>query len=201
MTFDFLYGHPPSGEFLIYLMDNGATKETFEWFMQHGRRSAPHCVMGMDYYASNERLVHPDGREEVVGPVLGWHSIARQYYERYRRPMMLTETNSMDVQEAPDWMWKTWQNVESLRKEGAPVIGFTWYSLQDQVDWDIQLREIKGKVNQNGLYNLERKPNPVAQAFKDLCRRYSSLPIVESFPIGGTVGAIPSEILTSDEAE
>ncbi len=81
------------------------------------------------------------------------------------------------------------------------MLGYTWYSLQDQVDWDIQLREIKGKVNQNGLYNLERKPNPVAQAFKDLCRRYSSLPIVESFPIGGTGGAIPSEILTSDEAE
>jgi beta-glucosidase/6-phospho-beta-glucosidase/beta-galactosidase len=201
MTFDFLYGHPPSGEFLIYLMDNGATKEMFEWFMRHGRRSAPHCVMGMDYYASNERLVHPDGREEVVGPVLGWHSIARQYYERYRRPMMLTETNSMDAQKAPDWMWKTWQNVEMLRKEGVPVLGYTWYSLQDQVDWDIQLREIKGKVNQNGLYNLERKPNPVAQAFKELCQRYSNLPIVESFPIGGTVGAIPSEILTSDEAE
>lgn len=60
---------------------------------------------------------------------------------------------------------------------------------------------IKGKVNQNGLYSLDRKPNPVAQAFKDLSQRYGNLPIVESFSIGGTVGAIPSEMLTSDEAK
>ncbi|MGI8565999.1 MAG: family 1 glycosylhydrolase [Pyrinomonadaceae bacterium] len=201
MTFDFLYGHSPSAKFLLYLMDNGATRKMFDWFMEHGARAAPHCVMGMDYYAANERLVHLDEHEEEVGPVLGWNTIARQYFERYRKPMMLTETNSMDAQKGPGWMWKTWQNVESLRKEGVPVIGFTWYSLQDQVDWDIQLREIKGKVNQNGLYSLERKPNPVAQAFKDLCQRYSGIPIVESFPIGGMVGAIPSEMLTSDEAK
>lgn len=201
MTFDFLYGHPPSAKYLLYLMDNGATREMFDWFMEHGRRAAPHCVMGMDYYASNERLVQPDGKEEQVGPVLGWHTIARQYYERYRRPMMLTETNAMDPQKAPDWMWSVWQNVESLRKDGVPVLGYTWYSLIDQVDWDIQLREIRGKINQNGLYSIERTPNPVAREFKNLCRRYGNLPIVESFPVGGITGAIPSEMLTSDEAE
>jgi len=135
MTFDFLYGHSPSAKFLLYLMDNGATRKMFDWFMEHGARAAPHCVMGMDYYAANERLVHLDEHEEEVGPVLGWNTIARQYFERYRKPMMLTETNLMDAQKGPGWMWKTWQNVESLRKEGVPVIGFTWYSLQDQVDW------------------------------------------------------------------
>ena len=39
--------------------------------------------------------------------------------------------------------------MQSLREEGVPVVGFTWYSLTDQVDWDIQLREIKGKVTPN----------------------------------------------------
>ena len=200
MTFDFLYGRPPSAKFLLFLMDNGATREMFSWFMEHGARAAPHCVMGMDYYAANERLLQPNGKQTEVGPVLGWHTIARQYYERYRKPMMLTETNALDPQKATDWLWSVWQNVASLRREGVPVVGYTWYSLQDQVDWDIQLREIKGKVNQNGLYSLDRKPNPVAQAFRELCQRYSHLPMVENFPIGGLVGAIPSEMLTRDEA-
>ncbi|MCA1555719.1 MAG: hypothetical protein LC747_03415 [Acidobacteria bacterium] len=102
--------------------------------------------------------------------------------------MMLTETNTLDAEGATDWLWKTWYNVEVLRAEGVPVIGFTWYSLQDQVDWDIQLREIRGKENPNGLYTLERKPQPVAEAFRELCRRYGDAPLLESFPVGAMQG-------------
>ncbi|HEV2124977.1 MAG TPA: family 1 glycosylhydrolase, partial [Chloroflexota bacterium] len=134
LTFDFLYGHPPTAEILLFLMENGVEKENYRWFMEHGRRAAPHCVMGMDYYSANERLIHPDGREQEIGPVLGWHTIAVQYYQRYRKPMMLTETNTLDPAMAPDWLWKTWHNAARLRRDGVPVVGFTWYSLQDQVD-------------------------------------------------------------------
>ena len=31
---------------------------------------------------------------------------------------------------------------------------FTWYSLTDQVDWDIALREANGRVNALGFYDL-----------------------------------------------
>jgi len=30
---------------------------------------------------------------------------------------------------------------------GVPILGFTWYSLTDQVDWDTALRENAGRVN------------------------------------------------------
>ncbi len=101
---------------------------------------------------------------------------------------MLTETNIADPEAAPDWLWNMWHNLECLRAQGAPVIGFTWYSLQDQVDWDIQLREIRGRVTENGLFTLDRKPRPAATAFKDLCERYSHLPVVESFPMSAMQG-------------
>ncbi|HEV2130354.1 MAG TPA: hypothetical protein VGR27_04605, partial [Longimicrobiaceae bacterium] len=58
----------------------------------------------------------------------------------------------------------------------------------DQVDWDIQLREIKGNVNHNGLYTLERKPNPVAGAFRELAERYRDLPLLEDFSMGAMQG-------------
>lgn len=184
ITFDFLYGREVHGDVLMFLMDNGVSRDDYRSTLEYGRRFGPHCVMGMDYYALNERVVRPEGGEEAVGPALGWHPIARQYYERYRKPMMLTETNTLDAGGAPDWLWKTWYNVAALRSEGVPVIGFTWYSLQDQVDWDIQLREIRGRVNPNGLFTLERKPHPVAEAFRELCRRYGDAPLLESFPVG-----------------
>ncbi len=189
ITFDFLYGHEVDGEVLMFLMDNGVSREDYRSTLEYGRRFGPHCVMGMDYYALNERVIQPGGEDTGVGPALGWHTIARQYWERYRKPMMLTETNTLVAEEAPEWLWKTWHNIACLRAEGAPVIGFTWYSLQDQVDWDIQLREIKGNVNANGLFTLERKARPVARAFSELCQRYGNLPIVESFSMGAMQGA------------
>jgi len=189
LTFDFLYGHPPGGDVLTFLQDNGLTAEMYRWFMQHGRAAARYCVMGMDYYAMNERLVCPDGTQRGVGPVFGWQSLARPYYERYRRPMMLTETNPVGREgtdeDAAEWLWANWQNVRSLRATGVPVLGFTWYSLTDQVDWDIQLREVRGRVNPVGLYTLDRTPRPAATAFRELTRRYAHLPLLEDFPVGG----------------
>ena len=33
------------------------------------------------------------------------------------------------------------------RNVGIPTVGFTWYSLTDQVDWDTALREQNGNVS------------------------------------------------------
>lgn len=188
ITFDFLYGHEVNGDVLMFLMDNGVSREDYRSTLEYGRKFGPHCVMGLDYYTQNERILEPDGGDRAVGPLLGWHTIASQYYQRYRKPIMLTETNIADPERAPEWLWNMWHNQECLRAEGVPVIGYTWYSLQDQVDWDIQLREIRGQVTPNGLFTLDRTRRPVATAFHDLCERYRNLPVVESFPVGAMQG-------------
>ena len=70
---------------------------------------------------------------------------------------VMTETNVIDRGggEGRRWLLKTWHQAHNLRHQGVPVIGYTWYSLTDQVDWDIQLREIRGRVNANGLVTLD----------------------------------------------
>ena len=78
--------------------------------------------------------------------------------------------------------------IENMRREGAPVLGFTWYSLQDQVDWDNKLSRVRGHVVENGLYDLDRRPHPVAHAFKDLIQRYKNLPLVSAFAMGSMAG-------------
>jgi beta-glucosidase/6-phospho-beta-glucosidase/beta-galactosidase len=55
-----------------------------------------------------------------------------------------------------------------LRKDGVPIVGFTWYSLTDQVDWDTALRDDAGRVNALGLYDLDRKIRPVGEAYRSL---------------------------------
>ncbi len=49
------------------------------------------------------------------------------------------------------WLWKEWLNVLRLRSTNVPIVGFTWYSITDQVDWDTALRENNGQVNPLGL--------------------------------------------------
>jgi len=188
ISFDLLYGHHPEGEIMEFLLDCGMSREEFRWFMQHGRDQRLHCIMGTDYYAQNERYLTAAGEERSIGQVLGWAQLAEQYFRRYRKPIMLTETNCTGRDQAPDWLWNTWHNVDTARRNGIPVVGLTWYSLQDQVDWDIQLREIRGTVNSNGLYNLERRPNPVASTFQEISRDYGREPFIADFAMGGIQG-------------
>ena len=55
-----------------------------------------------------------------------------------------------------------------LRNVGIPTVGFSWYSLTDQVDWDTALREQNGNVNPLGLYDLDRNIRNVGTAYKQL---------------------------------
>src|SRR3954466_841896 len=139
--------------------------------------------MGNDYYITNEHRVTADGPPSPSGEVLRYDEITRQYYERYRLPVMHTETNLNEGprgDEAVYWLWKEWANVLRIRNNGIPIVGFTWYSLTDQVDWDSALRENNGRVNPLGLYDLDRNPRAVGRAYKALIRNWEKLLATQS---------------------
>ena len=64
-------------------------------------------------------------------------------------------------------------NVRYMLSRGVPVLGFTWYSLTDQMDWDVALRDERNMVNPVGLYDLDRRPRPVAAAYRQIIREFS----------------------------
>ena len=186
VTFDHIYGLAPHGEVQKFLLDNGLTDHDLRWFRQHGREAAQHCVLGMDYYSANEKTVKADGSVESEGQMLGWHAIAGDYYARYHRPLMLTETNAVDHGngESERWLKQTWAQAHHLRREGIPVIGYTWFSLTDQIDWDIQITRIRGKVVPNGLCTLERKLRGVGNLYKTLAHENANSPLIYGVPTG-----------------
>jgi beta-glucosidase/6-phospho-beta-glucosidase/beta-galactosidase len=170
IAMDLLYSKPVSDEIYSYLADNGMPPNEYEWFMSE--EVSDRSVLGVDYYEWNEKVINSDGRPEVLGELFGWYVITQQYYDRYRRPIMHTETNTPDASEAPNWLLRQWHNVGLIRKNGVPVVGFTWYSLQDQVDWNIGLTRALGNVFPVGLFDLNREPRAVAQAYKYLIEMY-----------------------------
>jgi beta-glucosidase len=169
LSLDLNYGRRVDSEMYEYLIDNGMTREEYHFFL--GNRMKQHCIMGNDYYVTNEHRVDAEGRTRASGEIFGYSEITRQYHDRYRLPVMHTETNLNQGPigtEAVDWLWKEWANVLRVRNDGVPVVGFTWYSLTDQVDWDSALRVKNGNVNPLGLYDLDRKIRPVGTAYKKL---------------------------------
>ncbi|MDJ0367525.1 family 1 glycosylhydrolase [Hymenobacter sp. H14-R3] len=175
-SLDLLYAHHPEGEVVNYLYDNGMTRKEYDWFM--AGEPPGYQVMGNDYYGRNEKIVLPNGDIQTSIDVLGWATITHDYYQRYKKPVMHTETNVFEASEAPSWLWKQWVHILRLRKEGVPVLGFTWYSLIDQIDWETGLAEKKGTVNACGLFDLDRKPRAVAEAYKMLLQEYGQITIV-----------------------
>ncbi|MEJ7674661.1 MAG: hypothetical protein WKF59_18665 [Chitinophagaceae bacterium] len=118
-------------------MDNGMTREEYDWFMKG--EPPGYQVMGNDYYGRNEKILKPDNSIAIAEDVMGWYQITKSYYDRYKKPVMHTETNTFNPDEAPTWLWKQWINILKMRADGVPVLGFTWYSLIDQIDWDTGL--------------------------------------------------------------
>jgi beta-glucosidase/6-phospho-beta-glucosidase/beta-galactosidase len=179
IALDLLYAYQPDADVYIYLMENGMTKEEFKWFMKG--EPPGYQIMGNDYYGRNEKILKPDNSVCTAEDVMGWYKITHEYYQRYKKPVMHTETNTFDAEQNPTWLWKQWVNILRMRADGVPVLGFTWYSLIDQIDWDTGLSEKNDRVNACGLYDLDRKPHPVADAYRMLLKEFGQITV---FPHG-----------------
>ena len=169
LSLDLNYGHRVDSEMYEYLVDNGMTRDEYHFFL--GNSLHHHCILGNDYYWTNEHRISETGETRASGEIFGYSEITRQYYSRYRLPVMHTETNIAEGpngDEAVNWLWKEWANVLRVRNDGVPTVGFTWYSLTDQIDWDNALREKRDRVHPVGLYDLNRDIRPVGISYTQL---------------------------------
>jgi beta-glucosidase len=202
LSLDLNYGRRVDSQMFEFLVDNGMSREEYHFFMEHHMKQ--HCIMGNDYYVTNEHRVDAAGNTTPAGEVFGYDEITWQYYDRYRLPVMHTETNYSQGprgDEAVYWLWKEWANVLQIRNKGVPIIGFTWYSLTDQMDWDTALREDNGNVNPLGLYDLERKIRPVGEAYCKLIRDWRAVLPTQSMCLQIPLAHPPPPPLKSKEEE
>ncbi len=176
ISLDLLYAYPPDSEVCMWMCDNGLTRAEYDWFMKG--EPPGHQIMGNDYYGRNERIMKPDGSIMPAEDVAGWYAITHEYYARYKRPVFYTETNVEEPDAAPSWLWKQWVNVMRMRGDGVPVLGFTWYSLIDQMDWDSELAEKNDRVFKCGLYDLDRKPRLVEAEFRAMVQEFGQISLM-----------------------
>jgi beta-glucosidase len=181
VALDLLYGRDVIAAIYNYLIENGMSRTEYQWQMEHGARLRQACILGNDYYASNEHSVPADGDVTPSGEIFGYYNITSDYARRYHIPVMHTETNHRESgQEARTWLKKQWANLLRLKDHGYPMMGFTWFSLVDQVDWDTALRQDRGHVDELGLFDLNRHIRPVGEAYRRLIQTWGQILAAET---------------------
>jgi beta-glucosidase/6-phospho-beta-glucosidase/beta-galactosidase len=100
-------------------------------------------IMGLNFYHSNQwehpgddenaRLRWEDSpRDERWVPL---HRLLGEVYERYGRPLFLSETSHFGVGRAP-WIAEIAVEVAQARASGTPIEGICIYPILDRPDWD-----------------------------------------------------------------
>ena len=168
VCWDLTYGRRPNEQVVDWLTAHGLSEERLAWFAEHG--SSEGCIVGHDYYRGNEWIVGPGLKPRRAGSRRrGYLALAREYAARYDLPFMLSETNIAGSR-APRWLAEVWNDALTLRAEGAPIRGITWYGFVDHVDWDSGLVRNRGHVNTCGLVGLDRTPHRVGRLYRDLAQ-------------------------------
>lgn len=139
LSFDLVTGRV-GDDYLLrnYLHLHGVTASTLAWFQENAVRFD---ILGANFYpwsygevVQNRRGRFYWRRRQIPGSALG--EVLRTAYARYQMPVMVTETSVRgSLTHRARWMDETIQSVAQLRREGLPIIGYTWFPLNTMIDW------------------------------------------------------------------
>lgn len=179
LTFDLLTGKVVPGHSLYqWLLDNKVKSEELE---QVASSSTHIDVMGLNFYPQwSTQEVYTTARGKIGSRIVekdgaGFGDMVKAYYERYRMPVMITETSAKDSEaERSAWLAASLAAVKNLRGQGVPVIGYTWFPMFTMIDWDYRWKD--GPINKYlldlGVYQLN---NTVKRP------RWRELPLLDEF--------------------
>ncbi|HLL89157.1 MAG TPA: family 1 glycosylhydrolase [Tepidisphaeraceae bacterium] len=170
-----VYRHHP---LFAWLTSYGMSELDLEWFKTH--QQTPD-VLGLDYYQHSdwqlEKVAGGTVRQRRADSPVGLYGIGKAYYDRYGIPIMLTET-SIEGQpiNREIWLEDTVDHIRRLREEGIPMLGYIWWPMLDQLDWDGAMTHRIGKLHEVGLFKLTRqkdgtltrKATPLVDQFKEI---------------------------------
>lgn len=194
LTFDLLCGrvdrsHPLWG-FLVHWAK--LSEAELEFF--HAADGAPD-IIGINHYLTSDRYL--DERLELY-PEHHWggnghHSYAdaeavrvnlpeaelgaaarlRETWERYRRPVAITEVHhGCTRDEQLRWFTEVWNAAKTVRAEGADIRAVTVWSLFGTVDWNTLLTERRG-IYEPGAFDVRGpapRPTAIAHASASLAQ-------------------------------
>lgn len=179
LPYDLLAGRVrPDHPLFPWLVRSGASPDLLA---DLGRTPVPIDLMGLNFYpqwSTTQLYIDRRGRlayRPVDREGAGFADLIRRYWERYRVPIMVTETSARGSEEVrARWLEASVTAVRQLRAEAVPVVGYTWFPLFTMIDW--RYRFGRGPVEEYrldlGLYTLDEssdtrwRPTPLVEQFR-----------------------------------
>jgi dTDP-4-dehydrorhamnose reductase len=157
----------------------------------------PPDVIGINHYLSSERLldhrldlhsdrdladcsvgncngvahVDVDAARRIPEEVIGLSALLEQAWERYGRPIAITECHLGTTREdQARWFVDTWERAEGLRERGVDVRAVTAWSLLGSHDWNRMVTRFVGHY-EPGVFDVrggQPRPTLMAQVLREL---------------------------------
>jgi beta-glucosidase/6-phospho-beta-glucosidase/beta-galactosidase len=115
-------------------------------------------ILGFNYYwncqweCDGEPLCWPDADHKRIG----LSALLKQAYERYRKPMILSETGHFGTGRI-EWISEIMEECLSVVRSGIPLLGVCIYPVIDRPDWD----RLDYYTN-SGIWDLDEHKNRIA---------------------------------------
>jgi beta-glucosidase/6-phospho-beta-glucosidase/beta-galactosidase len=159
----------------------GLTDSALDWFLENA------CTpdgLGINLYPMfSRKVVHRvRGRRRIAMPyadAIIVERLAALYHERYRLPILITETASRgSMRRRRAWLAQSVEAAARTRQRGVPLVGYTWWPMFALVRWAY----LRGKkpvseyLEQMGLWDLlpdangklQRQETPLVDDFRRL---------------------------------
>ncbi|HEX6900423.1 MAG TPA: family 1 glycosylhydrolase [Thermoanaerobaculia bacterium] len=179
LAYDLLTGRlTPDHPLFTWLLRNGAGPDELASIR---RGAIPLDVIGMNFYpqwSTQQVTVDKKGRlawKAVEQDGAGFMELIRDYWRHYQVPIMVTETSARGaVDIRASWLETSVGAIRSLRAEGVPVLGYTWFPLFTMIDWRYRFgkKPLEDYRLDLGLYTLAPEGSE---------RRWQATPLVERF--------------------
>lgn len=191
LSIDLLLGRVAPGHPLYrYLIDRcGLGADELDWLVQN---PCPPDVVGVNHYPLSNRFLdhrvelYPDqvrggngvheyadvgtvdtGQAESPPP----EAVLREVWHRYQRPFAVTEAHIAGGREMQlRWLHEIWTTASRLRREGAPLVAVTAWSLLGAYDWNTLCTTAHGaKRYEPGVFDVRWSP-PRPTVLADMIR-------------------------------
>lgn len=170
LALDLRTGHPPDAE-VEHLLDGVPAA----WLDRLAAVAGTDGVIaGHDLYPVSVQAYGAIGEQPpvltIADRVAAWVDFAHRCHRRWGLPVWIAETSNLGLEpdDGPTWIEALASGCAQLRADGVDVRGICWYSRGDQLDWDAALVPPEGVVTRVGLFDMERRERPAAEAFRRL---------------------------------
>ncbi len=155
-------GHP----LYKWITDHGVSGQDLDWY---GENAIEPDIIGINYYPQfsvNAIIRETIEQEHIPQPVPGSAKelieIAADMFQRYRKPIFITETSYRGtIEERIAWMEELFEACHDMAGKGIDLYGVTWFPFFDMIHWSYRTNglPIEQNLDTFGLYTLVKQPD------------------------------------------